>query len=228
MKIQQRGFREGGFNRIELVAVLAVLTLLATIVWPALAAPRPRSLLSECANNLRQTGQGLLTWAASHNEQFPWVVPWGTEGGAKDAGLSSSWVSFLVASNELGTPLSLVCPADPARTQSRSFSIGAALGAANVSYFVGLHGSLDRPQAWLAGDNNLGGVGGQTCGVAQVTNISFALTNGTVWLPSVHLNAGNLLLTDGSVSQVSNRNLTNFIARAQAQDWENAIHLLMP
>lgn len=227
MKILDLPATEKGFNRIELVAVLAVLTTLAAIGWPALAAPRPRSLLTECANNLRQVGQGLHAWAASHNDQFPWVVP-GAQGGVKDGYLSlSAPNSFMVASNELGTPFALVCPAEPTRTRMPSFS-HFPLTSAYVSYFVGLHASLDRPRAWLAGDNHLSGLSGQSCSVAQVTNLSFGLTNGTTWLPTLHISAGNLLLADGSVNQVSNRGLTNFVTRAEAQDWEGAVHLLMP
>jgi len=57
----------------------------------------------------------------------------------------------------------------------------------------------------------------------------FALDHGSLWQPAIHISAGNLLLADGSVSQVSNRILTNFNrARCGRRTWEGAVHLFMP
>ena len=209
-----------GFQRIELVAVLAVLTLLALVVWPTLAASRSQSIMVECGANLRRVGQGFQVWSASHGDQFPWMVP-SASGGSQ--GAAQAYQHFLVVSNEFGTPRFLFCPADGS-TQFRAASFGS-FGVNNLSYFAGLHGSLDQPRAWLAGDHYLTGLTNQFCSVALNSVASLVPTNTATWDARGHGGCGNLLLTDGSVRPLSNRELTNALNAAVAQAPEQAVHI---
>jgi len=216
---------EPAFSRLELLVILAALALLAAIAWPALAAPRPRSQMVECLNNLRRVGQGFHVWATDHGDLFPWNVST-QEGGAQGEHFAYSF--FLVVSNEFGTPQFLVCPGDN-KTRASAFGWPDSFDNAYLSYFAGLHGNMNRPRSWLAGDRNISGLGGQYCSVAQVSGCtSISPTNASAWDITIHVRAGNLLLADGSTAPVSNRELTNCIERAVAQDCQGLIDILNP
>ena len=62
------------FTRAELLVILAVLTLLALVVLPALANTRPRSARVICANNLRQIGMAMQLWGNDHGDRPPYEV----------------------------------------------------------------------------------------------------------------------------------------------------------
>ena len=66
---------EKAFTRLELVVVLAVLSLLAAVTWPALAVSAGRSERVTCINNLRQIGRAFQMWGNDHGGQRPWRVP---------------------------------------------------------------------------------------------------------------------------------------------------------
>jgi prepilin-type processing-associated H-X9-DG protein/prepilin-type N-terminal cleavage/methylation domain-containing protein len=55
-----------GFTVIELLVVMAILGLLAGLLWPALAGARHASLRAACANNLRQLALANHLYAADH------------------------------------------------------------------------------------------------------------------------------------------------------------------
>src|SRR5208283_2838617 len=76
-----------------------------------------------------------------------------TNGGTMElTGGRSAWIDFAVISNELSTPIILVCPADKSRLCSTNFAVG--FNNANVSYFVGLDASESQPAMFLSGDEN--------------------------------------------------------------------------
>jgi type II secretory pathway pseudopilin PulG len=62
---------QDGLTRIELLAILAALALLAAITLPALAGGRPRSETAVCANNLRQLGVAALGYSLENGGRFP-------------------------------------------------------------------------------------------------------------------------------------------------------------
>jgi hypothetical protein len=61
----------GGFTRIELLAVLGALALLAGLWLPALAGTGSGSAGAGCLNNLRQLVRAFLMFAEDHNGLFP-------------------------------------------------------------------------------------------------------------------------------------------------------------
>ena len=60
--------RETAFTRLELLAVLAALVLIAGVVIPAFAQGKPRSQQAICFNNLRAVGQAVLLFNVEHNQ----------------------------------------------------------------------------------------------------------------------------------------------------------------
>ncbi len=99
MKVPPAYSHAKGFNRLELIIVLATLALLAAVAWPAFADPPGRSGLTTCRNNLRRIGHGFHVWASDHDDRFPWTV---VSGGPGTSPMTSNF--YLVVSNEFATP----------------------------------------------------------------------------------------------------------------------------
>ncbi len=212
------------FTRLELLVVLVVLAVLCSVVLPALAGVHPRSQMVECLNNLRRVGRAFQTWASNTEDRYPWLVPQ-SEGGSR--ALASASDHFRTVSNELGSPVVLVCPSDGIKTAVSQWNFFRT--DQNLSYFAGLHGSLSQPRAWLAGDHNVTGLAGQACSLAQVSSCTGVFPgSASSWQPDVHALAGNILLGDGSVRQASQRDLTQLVGQAVAQDPEQGFHILRP
>lgn len=58
------------FTLIELLVVVAIIAVLAALLWPC-TGPREKGRLAECASNLKQLGLGLLIYATDHGERLP-------------------------------------------------------------------------------------------------------------------------------------------------------------
>src|SRR5215204_5651373 len=99
------------FTRLELLAVVAAITLLALIVAPALATNKSVSERLVCFNNLRLIGRGMQIWAGDHNQQLPWWTPRIPEGGEWTPTTRSDavWLEYFFVSNELVNPKILAC-----------------------------------------------------------------------------------------------------------------------
>jgi prepilin-type N-terminal cleavage/methylation domain-containing protein/prepilin-type processing-associated H-X9-DG protein len=55
-----------GFTLVELLVVIGVIAVLLGLLLPALAGFRNKARISACTQNLRQIGQGAITWASGH------------------------------------------------------------------------------------------------------------------------------------------------------------------
>lgn len=186
-----------GFTRVELVAVLAAIALLAIALLPLPANDAIRASRATCANNLTRIGQAMASWAADHEESYPWqVAP--ADGGTRwqnDARMVT--IHFLALSNELATPSVLVCPADVLKRRATSFAElqTQSSGQPHVSYMLA-HPELVQGRTVLSGDRNLPAPGGG----CPVFNSAFVQqpANAT-WDVRVHAGKGHLLFNDGSV-----------------------------
>lgn len=147
------------------------------------------------------------------------------------------WRHFAAMSNELSTPKIVICPSDSSRTESTDFSSQAATANsgrtpfwtnANISYTIGLEADETYPSMILSSDRNIyntqtaGGNAGGTVitGTIIPTNpptsggiIAVLTTNqqpsglGAGWNDKVHQQAGNTVMGDGSVQQLSSSRL---------------------
>jgi prepilin-type processing-associated H-X9-DG protein len=105
------------------------------------------------------------------------------------------YFSFVVMSNELGTPKVLVCPAD---TRTPAANFGPRLANSNVSYFVGVTADETQPQMLLSGDRNL------TNGPLLPGRVRLVTTNSAPgWDRQLHKLRGNVAFSDGSVQTLS-------------------------
>src|SRR6516165_2163035 len=153
MNLNRSSRRDHAMTHLEVIIVILVLVILATVFLPALAKAHRRSSRIGCVNCLKQIGLAYRLWAQDNHDLFPMQVS-ATNGGAMELVSTGNVVAvFQAMSNELCTPKVLLCPDDTLRRLGTSFT---SLTAANVSYFVGLEVSTHYSgNYFLSGDANL-------------------------------------------------------------------------
>ena len=195
-----------GLTLLEVCVVIAVVALLAAVLFAMLANTNRRSPRIHCTSNLKQVGLAMRIWANANAGEFPQV--------STNASGSFAWVNspevfrhFVAMSNELVTPKILVCPADAKRKRVTDF---AKFSNANLSYFVALDADETKPNRLLSGDRN---ITGGTLSNGFLRTLTPQTEAG--WTTGLHNNAGNIGLSDGSVQQVTPAGLRK---QLQAQD----------
>jgi competence protein ComGC len=190
---------------VEVLAIVAVASLLLClgVAWLIQARQRSGSICCNC--NLKQIGLSFRVWEGDHNDKYPMQTSVTNGGTMELANGSTAWVNFAVISNELSTPKVLICPADMTRIYAANFTTDFNNG--KVSYFVSLDASSDQPEIFLSGDENfaIGGVPVKSGLLELSTNMAIT------WTTARHKFIGNIGLADGSVQQITTTNLEQAI-----------------
>jgi type II secretory pathway pseudopilin PulG len=234
MKPRNQALSEPAFTRLELLAVLTALVLLASVVLPTLGGTRRGNDLANCVNNLRQIGRAYQLWGNDHNDDWPCRVRMAEGGILMHALVGNTWFQFSSISNELATPQVLVCPTDQEKRVAKDFGNSADGGFVNagyrnnaVSYFVGSDASRFLPRSFLCGDRNVRIDGYAACS-AGMNNAAYVVTrppSRPFWTNHFHGEWGNILLYNGEVRTLSNQSISNLLRTA---DDAGALHLVMP
>ena len=191
-----------GFTLVALLVILGVIAILAAMLLPALASAKTKATRINCVNNLKQCGLAFRIWEGDNNDRYPMDVPAAKGGTREFVTGADTFRHFQVMSNELSTPKILVCPSDT-RTAGDNF---VRLNNQNISYFVGLDANDSEPQRFLDGDRNI------TADNAPVNGILKLVPGQRVsWTETIHVNQGNIGLSDGSVQQCSDSMLQTFL-----------------
>ena len=207
-----------GFTLVELLVVIGIIIVLASLLLPALATAKEQARRIKCISNLKQIALAAKTFVIDHDGRMPWHTPT-SEGGTYGTSAATAWRNFSALSNELVTPQLLVCPSDTATKKIAtrwSDFMSAAYQSNAVSFFVGLDGYEQLPVAMLAGDRNITGGNPDSCGsVANSPGIpasEYKSGNTAVrWVSGVHRTGGDVALADGSVQRLNKAELQDLV-----------------
>jgi type II secretory pathway pseudopilin PulG len=206
------------FTKVELLAVLMVFGLLVLMTLPAMAKARDRRNRIACVNSLKNIGLAFRIFSRTSAPEFPWTVD-SSDGGSKEhvTDPAALWLHFAAISNELSQPKHFICPSDRERRSATSWS--EFTNNHFVSYALGFSATEETPQSILAADRNIRLDG------AVLTNVILSFPSNVVvtFDQRLHNGAGNLMLGDGSVQQVSSRNLSEFFLNAHQANGTNVL-----
>lgn len=123
--MSSRRTRRVGFTLVELMAVLAVILVLVSILMPSLSKGREAARRVTCLSNLRQVA---IAWTgyANDNDRYlvsadTWRYGWAGDGNADNDIRRGSLFSYVP------DPEVYHCPSDPNKLNVRSYSISARL-----------------------------------------------------------------------------------------------------
>ena len=80
-----------GFTLIELLVTIAIIAVLAAILFPVFAKAREKARQTSCMNNERQIITALIMYAQDHDGQFPQATTWTSDLSGKYINGSKVW-----------------------------------------------------------------------------------------------------------------------------------------
>lgn len=212
-RVQARGgSQEGGhrpaslefaFTLLELLAAIAIITIIASLLLPSLSKAKVRSQRAACSNHLRVIGVALNGFANDHEDRYPMALLPGLDrepvpgliGSRPGMEFVLSPRPFQALSNDLTTPKVFLCPTER-RTPALSF---ANLQPSQISYALGLGARPGDVQSPVATDRNLTNVPVRPApGPGGVDEVRLS------WTAAMHTRAGHVLLGDGHVEYWKN------------------------
>jgi prepilin-type N-terminal cleavage/methylation domain-containing protein len=217
MKIQISTSKDRGLTLFEVLVVIAALLVLLAVLFSDRillsghnqSAVRARRI--SCVNNLKQVGLRFLDWSIANGDKYPMQISVTNGGTMELVGAGTVFPHFQVMSNEFITPKYLHCPSDNHRHPATNFT--SDFNDSRLSYFVGvdaeqtnaitLRFSILSPMMLLSGDRNL---------TSNQTTLNSGLVrlrsgNAVKWTKEIHGDAGNILMANFAVQQLSQSGL---------------------
>jgi len=188
-----------GFSLLELLIVVAIISLLAALLLPAIQKSAAKARQAGCLSNLRQIGLAMAAFAHEYRDRYPMQTP-KEEGGSRGSdpapltgftNFSFSADHFRPLSNDLVNPRVLLCPADRRAKAGTSFS---SLRRESISFWTNEKALPGQSETVLAGDWNVTNSMTASAVATNVTSLQFTR--------EVHGSRGNVLHADGHVQLV--------------------------
>ncbi|HZL37175.1 MAG TPA: DUF1559 domain-containing protein [Tepidisphaeraceae bacterium] len=142
-----------GWTLIELLVVLGIITLLVSLLLPALVTAQRHAETVQCAENLRQVGIALQMYAQSNHGWLPAWSGWHTwPPGLSDDSPGPAWTIELMP--YLGPPDSRVyrCPSFRSRVKCRNYFLAAKWSGMNGRHAMKLTDVKLSSRFVLSGD----------------------------------------------------------------------------
>jgi prepilin-type N-terminal cleavage/methylation domain-containing protein len=213
-----------GFTLVELLVVVAILIVLAAMLYPTAPIKR-RATTVVCLNNQKQLALGFIMFIDDHSYKFPWQLSITNAGTMELTAGNHAYPHYEVLSNYLNTSMRaqcLVCPTD--KVKYRATNYFAPFDDHNISYFISLDATPGASFV-LGGDRHLEALG------KAVGNGSFLYTTNLAlnWTRELHGQikngpVGGLSFADGHAEFVHTERLNTLFQNQQfAVD-----HLVVP
>jgi competence protein ComGC len=215
MKPRWQKQRNRAMALVELLIVISVVVLLFALLVPLLIQSGPGPQHINCVSNLKEINLSYRIWEDDNNNKYPMSVSVTNGGALEQIAMGDVTDCYRVMSNELSTPIILICPEDKVHTYATNFNND--FNASHISYFVGVDADEAYPQRLLSGDDNFQ-INGNMAGsgvLSLSTNVPLEWAPGRhgddpnrhFWTPPPTKFVGNIGYADGSVAQVSDSGL---------------------
>jgi len=107
-----------GFNLMELLIVLGIITVLMAIALPSLFHAKNDALITVCLSNMHQLGIATESYGSENNDYLPWD--------RKEWGMGARWWKY-----EVAAPTGLDCPARTDDDKSKFGKLGYNISFSN-------------------------------------------------------------------------------------------------
>lgn len=91
---KQHGKQPGAFTLIEILVVIAIISILASILFPVFARARENARRASCQSNLKQIGMGMMMYSQDYDER---LVPQSIFGPGEHGGASNFYWNYCIA-----------------------------------------------------------------------------------------------------------------------------------
>jgi prepilin-type N-terminal cleavage/methylation domain-containing protein/prepilin-type processing-associated H-X9-DG protein len=189
--------RRHGFTLIELLVVISIISILASMLLPALGKAKEKAISMYCLNNLRQVGTAMMMYGDDYNERLPLSA---THIASQGMGGWTNNPAPWMAAIQTGNTNVLRCPALNAKYHQSGFSyFMGARGFSELSFPPApasvILSAINTPSTYiLSGDCNYPSDPAN----ADLNNndVDTLFTN---LPPPIHNNRVNVLFADGHI-----------------------------